>query len=133
MLWLVLLSKQMEERLRPLQYIGFILITGIFSNTCQYLMSGPNFVGFSGVLCAMVAFIWMRQKIAPWEGYPLQKSTITFLAFFVAAMLGIQIFAFYWDTQHISTIAPGIANTAHISGALIGAILGRLSLFSWKT
>ena len=96
-------------------------------------MSGANFIGFSGVLCAMVAFIWIRQKIAPWEGYPLQKSTITFLAFFVAAMLSIQIVAFYWEVQNVTTFTPGIANTAHITGALIGAILGRLPLFSWKT
>lgn len=132
MLWLIVLSKQMEQRLKLSSFILFILITGIFSNTCQYLMGGANFIGFSGVLCAMLTFIWMRQRVAPWEGYPLEKSTINFILLFIFAMAALQVVSFYLEVAHHVSIAPGIANTAHLSGALSGLLLGRLRFFSWK-
>lgn len=133
MLWLIVLGKQIEQRLGPRRYIFLILLAGIFSNTCQYLMGGANFIGFSGILCAMLTFIWMRQTIAPWEGYPLEKSTIAFLLVFILAMFSIQLISYYLEASHQMSISPGIANTAHLSGAAIGLLLGRLSFFAWKT
>lgn len=129
MLWLLILGKQLEERLNPRRYILMILIIGIFSNTCQYLMSGPNFLGFSGVICGMVAFIWVRQKIAPWEGYPLDKGTSLFILYFISALLAIQVVSFYMETYHHISFSPGIANTAHITGAAMGVLLGFLPFF----
>ena len=133
MIWLVILGKQIEVRLGGFRYILFILVTGIFSNTVQYFISGANFVGISGVLTAMFAFIWMRQRVAAWEGYPLQYATITFIAFFILAMAGLQLTSFFLEVYYNTSISPGIANTAHLSGALMGAILGRLKFFSWRT
>lgn len=132
MLWLVMLGKQIEERLSPFRYLALIGILGVFSNTCQYLMSGSNFIGFSGVLCGMLTFIWMRQKIAAWEGYPLQSSTIKFMIIFIFAMFTIELFSFYLEAFHNLSISPGIANTAHLSGALMGIILGSLPFFAIK-
>lgn len=133
MLWLIVLGQQMEQRLGARRYILFAVLIGAFSNTCQYLMSGPDFIGYSGIICGMLAFIWMRQKIAAWEGYPLQKTTINFMLFFILAMLAIQLVSLYMEVYHQISISPGIANTAHLSGAAFGALLGRLSFFSWKT
>lgn len=132
MLWLVVLGQQMEQRLGSRRYVLFAVLVGIFSNTCQYLMSGPDFIGYSGIICGMLAFIWMRQRVAAWEGYPLQRSTINFMLFFIAAMMGLQLISLYLEINHDTTISPGIANTAHLTGAAFGAILGRLSFFSWK-
>lgn len=129
MLWLIILGKQLEERLNPRQYILLIVLIGIFSNTCQYLMGGPNFIGFSGVVCGLVAFIYVRQKIAPWEGYPLETSTSLFIVYFISALLLIQMVSFYLEANRHLSISPGIANTAHITGALFGALLGFLPLF----
>ncbi len=133
MLWLFVLGKQIEQRLSPRRYLLMILLAGVFSNTCQYLMSGPDFLGFSGVLCAMLTFIWVRQRIAPWEGYPLEKSTITFMMAFIFIMSAIQVSSFYLESYYQMSVSPGIANTAHLSGAFIGACLGRLPFFTWKT
>lgn len=129
MMWLIVLGKQMEERLNTRRYMLFILIVGIFSNTCQYLMGGPNFLGFSGVVCGMVAFIYVRQKIAPWEGYPLDLSTSLFVLYFILALLGIQLVSFYMEVNHNTSFSPGIANTAHLTGAVMGALLGALPFF----
>lgn len=129
MMWLIVLGKQLEQRLSPRRYLLLILVIGIFSNTCQYLMSGPNFLGFSGVICGMVGFIWVRQRIAPWEGYPLESATSRFIVIFISALLAIQMVSFYLEIHHNLSIAPGIANTAHVTGAIAGALLGLLPFF----
>lgn len=130
--WLVILGNQMEAVLGKWKYLLFIVITGIFSNTAQYLMGGANFIGISGVLCAMLAFIYTRQQLAPWERYHLQKGTVTFMGFFILVMFGIQLSSFFSELYLNSSISPGIANTAHLSGIFIGWILGRFNFFAWK-
>jgi GlpG protein len=132
MLWILVLGRQMEERVGIPRYFLFILIAAAFSNTAQYLMSGPDFVGISGVIVAMLTFIWTRQKIAPWEGYQLQQGTFLFLSTFILAMFLLQVvlFAVEISTGHFFNFP--IANTAHLAGGAIGFALGTLPLFSWK-
>lgn len=133
MIWLIILGKQIEKRLGAPRYLLFIILTGIFSSTAQYLMGGPNFIGFSGVVCGMLTFIWARQKISAWEGYQLEKSTMLFMVFFILSMFSLQLISFYLEANQQSPISPGIANTAHLSGAALGYVLGRLPFFRWKT
>ncbi len=132
MIWLIVLGKQLEQRLRPFRYLLFILLVGIISNTAQYLMSGPNFIGFSGILCGMLAFIWVRQKQAPWEGYQLDRLTILFILIFVLGMAGLQLLSFFLEKNFNLPFAPNIANTAHIIGGIMGGIFGKWSFFSWR-
>ena len=75
----------------------------------------------------------MRQRKAPWEGYLLQRSTILFIAFYIIAMLVIQLVVFFSELSG-KTLLPyiGIANTAHIVGAVSGILLGRCKFFSWQ-
>jgi GlpG protein len=130
MAWLWLLGKQIEGRLGKGKMVLFILITGVLANTAQYLMGGPDFLGFSGVIVGMVGFIWMRQKCAPWEGYPLQRSTILFIMVFVGAMLLLEVLAMTLEYFQVIQLSGGIANTAHIVGGVVGALLGRLRFFA---
>ncbi|MFA6915154.1 MAG: rhomboid family intramembrane serine protease [Parachlamydiales bacterium] len=129
MLWLIVLGRQMEFRLGPGRLLAFIALSAIFSNTAQYLMSGANFIGFSGVLCAMLAFIWQRQKIAPWEGYQIPQSTLKFMFWFIGGMASLQAISFLSEIYLGSGFSPGIANTAHISGLIIGYFMSRWPLF----
>ena len=77
----------------------------------------------------MAGFIWVRQKKAPWEGYPLQKATLLFLLFFVLAMFVLQIVTFGLKIFSVVQITPVIANAAHIVGGLVGMLLGCFSFF----
>ena len=95
-------------------------------------MSGSNFIGFSGVLCAMITFTWFRQKHAAWEGYDLLPMTMAFISLFVVAMFGIQLLSFFLEINGIAPITPGVANTAHLTGAFAGYLLARSNLFSWQ-
>lgn len=132
MIWLIVLGRQMEARLGAWRYILFIIIAAILSNTAQYLMSGSNFIGFSGVVCAMIVFIWKRLKIAPWEGYLLHSSTVLFVSLFILAILGIQFASFTMEIIGYPSLSPGIANTAHITGGIIGYAAASLNLFTWR-
>lgn len=132
MLWLAVLGIQLEHRQGPRRYMLFILLTAAVSNTAQYIMSGPNFLGFSGVLCAMLAFIWVRQAHAPWEGYQLQRSTLTIIGIFIFAMFSLQLLSFALQVAGYEPFSPGVANTAHLSGAAVGALLAFTSTFSWR-
>ena len=129
MLWLWILGRPIEERIRKYRYLVLILSIAFVSNICQYLVSGPNFLGYSGVVMGMVGFIWVRQKIAPWEGYVLQKTTYLFLGAYVFLMLMLSLVTFFSRVMGSSLFAVNIANTAHIVGALVGAGLARYCPF----
>lgn len=129
LLWLHVIGQQIERRIGVLRYIALILIAAALSNTAQYLMTGYRFVGLSGVVCAMVCFVWARQQINPWERYQLEASTMRFLSIFVLGLAVLQAFFFWmalWGSRHISL---GIANTAHIAGGLVGYALAQLDSF----
>ena len=127
------LGKQIEQRIGFWRFSFFILFAAALSNTAQYLMSGPNFLGLSGVVMAMAGYIWMRQSIAAWEGYTIQKPTLYFLGFYVLVLVLLQIASFVLERNGFKSIAPNIANTAHIVGAIVGITLGRLNFLSaWR-
>ncbi len=129
MIWVWILLKQVEQRLKKWKIGLLILLIAVVSNTAQYLIGGPFFLGFSGVIVGLAGFIWIRQKKAPWEGYPLQKGTLFFLLLFVLAMLALELLAFSLHLFSTIQISAGIANTAHIVGGAMGMLLGRISFF----
>lgn len=132
MIWLVVLGRQIEQRIGKWRYLLFILIAAVIPNTAQYLMSGPNFLGFSGILCAMLTFIWVRQRKTAWEGYQLERGTFIFISLFILLMFILQSVAFVLETQGNRSLSIGIANTAHLVGAATGLVLAKLNLFSWQ-
>lgn len=130
LLWFLILAPQIEERIGLLRISLLFLIAAILPNTAQYLISGPFFMGLSGVVCAMAAFIWSRQKSAPWEGYLLQRSTIIVLAIFVGGLFILSFSLFWLNFFSLVTFSLPIANTAHIVGGMVGYLLGRSKFFA---
>lgn len=132
MIWLWVLGRPIEERIGTLRTLLLTLFIGISTNTIQYLSSGPLFLGYSGIVMGLAGFTWMRERIAPWEGYPLHRSTSIFLAVFVLAMFGLQMASFLIQIFTNLPFVLNIANAAHIGGGLLGALLGRFSFFSLR-
>ncbi len=130
LLWFMLLANQIEYRIGFWRYLLLILLSAIVSNTAQYLMSGPLFMGLSGVVVALAGFIFARQQAAPWEGYLLHRLTLLFLAIFVFGVFLLQVIFFFLQISGNFNSTIPIANTAHISGGIIGYLLGRLRFFS---
>lgn len=133
LLWMVILGNQVEARLGALRYLAFILVAGVLSNTTQYLMNGPAFIGISGVVCALFGMVWMRQIVAPWEGYLLNRPTIVFVMIFLVGMVILQGVSFVLELQGGSPLPIGIANVAHMTGLAVGLILGRLNFCAYRT
>jgi GlpG protein len=129
MLWLWLLGKMVENTMRKGTFILFIVIVAVITNTLQYIMTGPLFMGFSGVITALAGYIWVRKKRAPWEILPVDVNTLIFLWVFIFGMLALQIIAFFLQFFHIRFFPMRIANTAHISGLLLGMWMARIRLF----
>lgn len=129
MLWLLLLAPQIESSIGPFRFILLTALVAIGSNTTQYLVSGPAFIGFSGVICAYAGFIWRRTKIAPWEGYFVQPGTFNFLFWFIFILSSISIISFTISLFWHVALPIGIANSAHISGLVLGIFLGSLDYF----
>ena len=129
MAWIWLLCPQLEERLSKWKILLLVLLIGVLSNVAQYLMSGPMFLGFSGIVIGLVGFIWMRQRVAPWEGYPLQRPIILFTLVFVLAIAALDIFSFALELFGITNLFSRFGNTAHIAGGLLGMFFGRFHFF----
>lgn len=129
MAWLFLLGRQIEERIGKLRLLGFVILVGIIANIAQYFVSGYEFLGFSGVIVGMAGFIWSRQRVAPWEGYPLPLATEIFIAVFVLAILVLSMVIFTLEFFSVIQNTLYIGNTAHIVGGVCGILLGRLHFF----
>lgn len=132
MAWLLILGTQIETKIRGLRFVVLIAILAAFSNTGEYLMSGPNFLGFSGVICGMATFIRTRQKNAPWEAYPMSKNIYWFILFFIGIVAALSVGIFFVNAFQGTDVSMRLANTAHITGALAGIVLGNLRWFSWQ-
>jgi GlpG protein len=128
--WLLILGKQIEVRLKRPRMLLLILLLAAISNTAQYLVSGPYFLGFSGVIAGLAGFIWSRQKKAPWEGYPFHRTTAFFLFYLILIMFVVGVVCFLLQLFSFTDFSSPIANTAHISGGLAGYFLGRFSFFA---
>lgn len=127
--WLFLLGLQIERRIFKYRFLLLILLIGIVSNTAQYLLGGPYFLGFSGVVVGLAGFIWIRQKKAPYEGYPLPRATALFVFYFVLAMMVLEVIAVLAQAIFSIAFPLNIANTAHVAGGITGLILGRFAFF----
>jgi GlpG protein len=135
MLWLLVLGAPIEQRLGSKKLLYLTLIAAFFSNTAQYLISGPLFLGFSGVIVAYAGYVYSRKRVAPWEGYPVQRSVLLFIFIYVLALFVLQFGAFAYDLidpEATRSKSIAIANTAHIVGGLVGIFCGRLKTFAWK-
>jgi len=112
MLWLYLLGKVIEYRESAWLLAVLVLSIGIGSNYAQWYMAGPNFGGMSGVIYGLLGYIWMCSWRDPGSGYYVENGVVTMmLAWLVICFTGL--------------VGP-VANTAHVSGLLLGVIWGLL-------
>lgn len=114
MLWVF--GRLMEPIHGAMSYLSIIIVIAIISNTAQYLVSGPLFGGFSGVLYGLLGLIWAIGKLSP--SYPLRldpKFTYFIIGWFLLCWSGL-----------LSKVDIHIANTAHTAGLISGLALAYL-------
>lgn len=109
-MWWWQLGGSIEKTLGKATLINLLLISAIVSNVGQYLVSGSNFGGLSGVVYALVGFVWWFGYLAPERGLTLAKPIVGFLLFWL--VLGF-----------VDLLPVNVANTAHLLGLLSGCFL----------
>jgi len=109
-MWWWQLGGSIEKILGKATLINLLLISAIFSNLGQYFTSGPNFGGLSGVVYALVGFVWWYGWLAPEKGLSLSKPIVGFML--VWLMLGF-----------VDLLPVNVANTAHLLGLVSGCLL----------
>ena len=123
MYWLYYFGGQIEKRKGSAFIAIFIFLTAIFSNIAQYLVTGPEFGGMSGVVYALLGYIWIKSKFDPGDGLYIEQSTALVL---VAWLL----------LCFVMPVAPGfsggVANWAHTGGLISGAGWGYISAIRWN-
>ena len=112
-LWLLELGGMIERDKGPVKFLGLVLLTSFLTNTAQYLSSGPNFLGMSGVIYGLFGFAWMKTKFEYNSNYFLSPMTVGFLL--------------TWFFLCIFGIFDRIANTSHGVGLCVGIICGFIS------
>jgi len=112
MLWLYQLGGAIERLEKPWFLVMMVVTIGIICNTAQYLISGPNFIGMSGVVYGLLGYTWMMGTYQNRSRYFISQGTVTFMMI--------------WLVICLVGIIPNVANTQHIAGMIIGSAWGYL-------
>lgn len=118
-MWWWQLGGSIEKLLGKSVLINLLLISAIASNLGQFFVSGPNFGGLSGVVYALVGFVWWFGYLAPERGLSLSKPIVGFMLFWL--VLGF-----------VDLLPVNVANTAHLVGLLSGCLFAVFTVKSSK-
>ncbi|WP_448212519.1 rhomboid family intramembrane serine protease GlpG [Colwellia sp. MEBiC06753] len=109
-MWWWQLGSAIEKLFGRAVIINLFLLSAIVSNLGQFLVSGPNFGGLSGVVYAVVGFAWWSGWLMPEKGLQLSKPIVGFLLIWLA--LG-----------YVDVLPINMANTAHLMGLVVGCLM----------
>ncbi|NGZ67389.1 rhomboid family intramembrane serine protease GlpG [Vibrio aestuarianus subsp. cardii] len=110
LLWWWQLGGDIEKKVGSFKLGQLFLVSAALSGAAQYWVEGANFGGLSGVVYALVGYLWMLGWKAPNVGLQMPKPLIGFML--VWLVLGfVQPFM-------------AIANSAHLAGLVAGVVLG---------
>ena len=114
-MWWWQLGGSIEKILGKGALINLFLVSAIVSNVGQFMASGENFGGLSGVVYGLVGYVWWYAWLAPEKGLFLSKPLIGFLLFWL--LLGF-----------VGVLPINMANTAHLLGLLSGCLLALIKI-----
>lgn len=115
-LWLWEFGRRVEALAGSMHFLLLVLFAGAVSNWSQYIWSGPSlFGGMSGVLYALLGYIWIGNMVAPHPALAIPRGIIAFMLLWLVLCM----------TGAVGLVMQGdIANAAHVSGLVVGMILG---------
>lgn len=121
MMWVYSIGPLIESRMSAKAMIFFIAVAAFFSNTAFFLISGPNFLGLSGIIYAFIGFLWSNDRVSRRPMLTLDDGTFKFFVIW---------YVICWILSGL-TIIP-VANTIHGVGGFIGIIFGFFSGGEWR-
>lgn len=121
-LWLWEFGRRIEAGVGSFHLLMLIVVSGAASNWGQYYFGGPSlFGGMSGVLYALLGYLWIRHRLAPNPVLALPRGIIVFMLVWLLLCLSGIVDLF---------MRGSIANAAHVTGLVTGMALGALFAFS---
>ena len=110
-LWMWDLGRRVELLIGRKNYILFFIVTAAISNFAQYRWAADSlFGGMSGVVYALIGFIFVSHRLAPNQLTAVPTSVLGFMLFWlVLCMTGVVDFL----------AGGGVANAAHLGLSLI--------------
>ncbi len=111
-IWLFQLGGAIEITESGKRLLIMTLVLAVACNTAQYLVSGPSFVGASGVVYGLLGYIWLMSRHSAQHRYEMHPQTVYF-------MIG-------WMVVCLVGIIPNVANTQHVVGFVLGSAFGYL-------
>lgn len=113
LMWLWDLGGAIERRWSGGYLLALVAGTGIASNLAQYAYSGPLFGGLSGVVYGLLGFTWLRGHFDPACGLAVPRAVVSFML--------------VWLALCFTGLLGPVANAAHLTGLIAGALWGWLS------
>lgn len=110
LVWWWMLGRQLELSFGTSALIIFFFIASLFANISQLLVSGPNFGGLSGIVYALVGFVW-------WIGFLRPAWLISLPSNIIYFLLGWLVIG-YFDVLWVN-----MANEAHTFGLISGCLM----------
>lgn len=112
LLWWWELGGDIEKKLGSLKLLQIFIFSAVLSGAAQYWVGGANFGGLSGVVYALLGYIWIRGILRPNQGLFIPKSIVIFMLAWLV----------------IGYIQPfmAIANSAHLAGLIAGCAMAAL-------
>ena len=118
-MWWWQLGGSVEQITGKFSLINLLVVSALVSNVGQFFVDGPNFGGLSGVVYALVGYVWWMGWLMPEKGLSLPKPIIGFMLFWL--LLG-----------YTSLMPINVANTAHLLGLLSGCIMAYMQVLKEK-
>ena len=71
-------------------FVTFVAILAVCSNFSQFLISGPNFGGMSGVVYGLFGYVWIKSRLDPGDGFQIDPTiAMIMFGFFAICFTGI--------------------------------------------
>lgn len=108
--WWWQLGGDVERQLGKGSLFHVFLLTAIVSNVGQFMVSGPNFGGLSGVVYGLFGYVWWLGWLKPEKGLAISNALVGFLLI--------------WLVLGFAEVLPvDMANTAHLLGLITGCLM----------
>ncbi|MHA7848989.1 rhomboid family intramembrane serine protease GlpG [Serratia sp. D1N4] len=110
LLWWWYLGGPVEKRLGAGKLFVIAVVSAFFSGWAQSLFSGALFGGLSGVVYALMGYVWLSGERNPQCGLNLPR--------------GLMVFSVLWLVAgYFDILGMSIANAAHVAGLVLGLLM----------